>query len=175
MTAFDLAVAFSLGSEGGYSNKANDRGGSTQDGITQASYDIYTKASVATHPVTEISETIARQYYKTMTWGPAGCDKLSVAMSIIQFDWAVNHGPAGACRSLQTCLGIVADGQIGPGTLAAIAQKTDADMIVSYLDYRRCWYEKFVEKDITQEEFLKGWLGRVDRLQTYVTPYVVTA
>lgn len=169
---FQLAATFSLASEGGYSNVAGDKGGSTEMGITQAAYDQYTGRTAATHPVTEITKDMAEEFYRTTVWLASHCDELSTAMGIVHFDWAVNHGASGACRSLQTCLGLTADGIIGPATLAVITAKPDADMVAEYLAYRRTWYKKDVVNDVSQAKFLTGWLARVDRLAAYVQPYI---
>lgn len=171
-TNFLIAEAFTLKAEGLYSNRAADHGGSTMMGITQAAYDEYTGGDVTTHPVTEITTDIAGDFYYNQVWLGSACDKMPCALAICHFDWATNHGDGGADKSLQTYLGVTVDGQIGPGTLAAITVKPLATVIQGYLDYRRNWYKNDVKNHPDQGTFLKGWLARVDRLQAYVAPYI---
>ncbi|MEO5806032.1 putative peptidoglycan-binding domain-containing protein [Devosia sp.] len=83
---------------------------------------------------------------------PAGLD-------LALFDFAVNSGPDRAIKTLQALLGVVADGQIGPVTLAAInADKRGAAGLSAALCDRRL---DFLTRLSTFAVFGKGWHARV--------------
>lgn len=165
MEAFGAALAFTLNAEGGYSDNPNDHGGSTNFGITQVAYDAYTGGG---HSVHEITRSIAEDFYHKMVWGPAHCDSMPLPLSVAHFDWAVNHGVAGAIKGLQLTLGVAADGQLGPITIGKINAADPQQLTEKYLEYREQWYKNDAQKDPSQAVFLKGWLSRVTRLRGYI-------
>lgn len=145
--SFGQALIFTLQEEGGYVANPSDDGGATCHGVTQRTYDAYRLSlNLPSRSVADIQDPEARDIYQRMYWGPAGCDALPDALGICHFDWAVNHGVAGAKTTL---LQTVGDWR-------------------AYNQLRRTWYRVRVEARPDQEVFLKGWLGRVDRLDAYV-------
>lgn len=145
--SFEQALRFTLKEEGGYVANLSDDGGATCHGVTQRTYDAYRRAGH--HPfqsVADIQDQEVRDIYQHIYWGPAGCDGLPAGLGVCHFDWAVNHGVAGAKATLLQAAG---DWR-------------------AYNQLRRAWYRARVEARPDQEVFLKGWLGRVDRLDAYV-------
>ena len=143
---FDNALDFTLREEGGYVDNPLDHGAATCHGITQRTYDAYCRARrVPAAPVAEIADVEVQDIYRTLYWAPARCDDLPTALGVCHFDWAVNHGVTGARATLNEC---------------------DGDWR-RYNQLRRGWYEARAKAHPDQEEFLKGWLGRVDLLDTY--------
>lgn len=168
--SYAQAFQFTLVAEGGYSNRANDHGGVTDHGITQTTYDRYralenkTKQNVALITDQEVNDC----YFK-LFWLPAHCNEMGARLGVCMFDWAVNHGPVGAIKTLQQTLGVEDDGVYGPVTRNALADQNGQDDLWQDLNNeRRLWYRDDAEKNPLQGEFLTGWLHRVDRLDAYV-------
>jgi lysozyme family protein len=166
--AFDEALRFTLGEEGGYVDDSRDKGGATNRGVTQGVYDAWREAKAQPHEdVRLMDETELEDIYRERYWKPGHCGDLPARLGVVHFDWCVNHGVKGALMTLQQALGVTADGAWGPKTVAAAAMSPAAgdrryDML------RRQWYLKRVAEAPDQAVFLPGWLGRVDRLDKYV-------
>lgn len=147
MTGFEQALAFTLREEGGFVANPLDHGGATCRGVTQGTYDAYRRGrELSLAPVAQIQDPEIQDIYRQMYWEPAQCDALPAALGICHFDWAVNHGVAGAAMTLRQC---------------GLDWRR-------YEQSRRDWYRARVQAHPDQQVFLKGWLGRVDRLDAYV-------
>jgi len=167
--ALSKALTFTLKLEGGYVNNPADHGGPTDHGITQATYDKWHAGQdLPPKDIRDITDSEVQAIYAEMYWLPAHCDDMSLALAICMFDWAVNHGPEGAMRTLQQALMIPDDGIYGAKTRAALASLGGDDLWREFNKCRRDVYVAIVNRDPTQQQFLKGWLGRVDRLDAYI-------
>jgi lysozyme family protein len=107
-----FALLISPEFEGGYVNDPADPGGETKFGISKRSYPSLDIKSLTRDQVKPI--------YKADFWGPAGCDAVPDELKYPLFDFAVNSGPRRAVKTLQKRLGVVADGSLGPKTLAEL-------------------------------------------------------
>lgn len=168
---FDLAIEFTLGPsiEGGVSDVAGDHGGLTNHGVTQRTYDSYRALEhLPPQSVVQITLDEAHELYRTMFWEAAHCPELPGRLAVAHFDWAVNHSPQGAIRTLQQAAGAESDGLWGPQTAAACAAVDPDALLARYLDLRVQWYRDDVAADPTQAKFLDGWLNRVEQLRGYV-------
>jgi len=76
-------------------------------------------------------------------------------------------GVGAAAKMLQKILGVSQDGAIGPQTLTVINNYT-GDLVDDFLDAREARYAEIVERDSSQNVFLKGWLNRVNALRDYI-------
>ena len=89
-------------------------------------------------------------------------DDLPNGLDLCVFDFGVNAGPGRAAKYLQTMIGTVADGGIGPNTLAKVAEYVEehglAKAIDNYQEARQSYYEKLS----TFATFGRGWTRRVD-------------
>lgn len=168
-SAFPLALSFTLKEEGGYVDDPHDAGGATNHGITQASYDEWRQAQgKPPRSVRLIEESEVQSLYGMMYWMPGQCEAMSPELGICHFDWCMNHGVTGAIKTLQEALGVIADGEWGPKTRAALTSCNQAAVQRAYDDMRREWYRDRVKARPDQTVFLEGWLARVDRLERYV-------
>lgn len=161
--------------EGGYSDRAADRGGPTMYGITEA----VARANGYTGDMRQMSVSFARGVYLKRYWLDPGFGKVALFSAPIAeelADTGVNMGPAVAIRFLQRALNVMnlettvfpdltVDGELGPGTLNALS---------SYLKYRlqdgerilltalNCLqgnrYIELAEARPSQEAFVYGWL-----------------
>lgn len=148
--AFDILMGFEGGAT--VTNLKNDKGGETKYGIAKAS-----------HPnidIPSLTEEQAKNIYSAEYWKPCHCEELKPELQYIHFDTAVNCGIGSANKILQRAAKVNDDGLIGPATIGA-------SLSISIQDYaieRANHYKAIVEKDATQQRFLRGWLDRVDTI-----------
>lgn len=162
------ALVFTLKEEGGYVDNPLDHGGATNHGVTQATYDAWRDSQKKRHrSVAKITDAEVQAIYLQRYWTPGQCGIMSPALSVCHFDWCVNHGVTGAIETLQQALKVTADGDLGPKSLAALKAQDTGTFWKNYNGLRRDWYQARVKAHPDQAVFLKGWLGRVDRLDAY--------
>jgi lysozyme family protein len=70
----------------------------------------------------------------------------------------VNAGPGRSVKLLQSAIGCVPDGVIGPRTRELISSSNGADIIKKFSTARREYYQS-----LKKPMFEKGWLIRCDR------------
>lgn len=164
---FDKALKFTLQWEGGYVNHPNDPGGETNFGVTKATYDAYRKSKkLPLQSVKFITITEVKDIYKNNYWFRAYCDRVkNPNLAIVLFDTAVNFGVRRANLWLQKSLGVKEDGEVGPETLAKLAQADNGLLALRICDYRIAYRHERVAKNPTQQVFLKGWLNRDNALK----------
>lgn len=175
-----------LPNEGGYVNNPNDRGGVTNFGITQATYDKWARNNNRIlDDVKFISLPTVTEIYKSF-WIKSRCDLLwdyVPALTVHHFDFIVNAGyerkGTDAAEILQRTINkyipTVEDGYVGPKTLGNIisyvrSNPLRADIILSfeYASLRIKYYNAIVEKNESQREFLKGWINRVHKVDRWI-------
>ena len=148
--------------EGGFVNDPLDSGGMTNLGVTKRVWEEFVG-----HPVSEadmralIPEKVAPMY-KIKYWNPSYCAVLPKGLDYVVFDHAVLSGTGRSVKTLQSCLGLVADGVIGPKTMAAINASNAKDLITKFSDARADFYQGIVARKPDQARFIKGWLNRVE-------------
>ncbi len=177
MDNFDLALGFVLQWEGAYSNHPNDRGGPTNYGITQRTFNEAKKQGIINDAVMNIQKLTlddAKRIYKKMYWDKINGDVLPVDLSIALFDTAVNMGVATSVIMLQDILNVTQDGIIGSQTLFAI-ENYNGNLAYDFLNERETRYKTIVEDNPSQGSFLKGWLNRVADLRDYLNDYDLTS
>jgi lysozyme family protein len=111
MSNFDRAFERVLMHEGGYVNHPEDPGGETKYGISKRSYPDVN--------IGGLSIEDAKRIYKRDFWDACRCDEMPGVLAEAVFDSAVNSGKRAAALWLQKALGVEADGNIGPKTIAA--------------------------------------------------------
>lgn len=165
---FDTALGIILKEEGGYADRKADRGGPTNFGITQTTYDAWRlKNGMPDRDVKDIRDDEVRLIY-LMFWNSANCPVMPWPLCLVHFDARVNHRPRSADLILQETLGVKCDGIIGPATLAAAAGCEATVTAMKHCDVREKFYYRIVELNRTQEIFLKGWLKRLDGLREII-------
>jgi lysozyme family protein len=170
MNRFDYCLAVVLRAEGGYSDRQADRGGPTNAGITQKTYDQFRKgSSLSPRDVKLITADEVTAIYRTMYWVVAKCGILPPPLDLYVFDGAVNHGPGRATKILQGVLGVGADGSFGPVSISALQEETTAghlaELCDNYLAARLDFYDDIVENDPTQRANINGWRNRIEHLR----------
>ena len=169
---YDRALAFVLAREGGRVDDKHDRGGRTNQGVTQRVYDAYReKRGLVPADVWEIGEGEVKDIYRTLYWDAVHGDTVCAAspeVALCTFDYAVNSGPGRAVRKLQKALGVAEDGAFGPASEAALlmaAARGYPRLVRVMLAERELFFRGLVARDASQERFLKGWLARVNHLR----------
>lgn len=150
---FDTAFALLLGHEGDFSDHADDPGGKTRYGVTEAvAREVGYKGEMRELPL-----ELAKRIYLEKYWKPIRADDLPPGIRYAVFDGAVNSGPAQATRWLQRALGVEADGVIGPQTLAA-AYAQDMNALRLRILAQRL---RFMASLPNWPAFSRGWSRRI--------------
>lgn len=156
---FEDAYDFVRGSEGGFSDHPNDRGGRTNFGVTQKTYNSYLRSNgQEKRDVADITEEEVRDIYRSFWDDVSGAD-LPYPLNTLVFDAAINSGPGTAAKQLQSVLGVERDGRIGPETIEAIEGSNIQRLAKDFLEVRKEFYEKLGDPD-----FIRGWRNRVKKL-----------
>lgn len=156
---WDAAVAFVLKEEGGYTWEETDRGGETNFGISKRSY--------PNEDIKAMTETRAREIYKSDFWNACRCDELPSPLDIAMLDAAVNQGEGAAKRMLQIALNVTVDGIIGEKTIAAAFKSGDV-ALRRFMAQRMARYARIIMKDPTQEVYADNWSNRLMKLAQLV-------
>lgn len=168
--SFDDCLNFILRWEGGFVDDSADRGGATNKGITQCTYDEWReRKGYDPRPVRAIETGEVWQIYLEQYWKPARCAALDAPMNLALFDAAVQHGTTRAIKWLQDILAVPVDGHFGPRTMAACddyeANHGTAHLAAAFLDRRDRFYAAIIANDPSQKRFEKGWANRMKALR----------
>lgn len=170
MPNFEAALGIVLKFEGKYVNDPSDRGGETNFGITQTTYNEYRDSiGEPRNPVKEITDIEVSEIYESRYWNACHCDDLSDELAICVFDTAVNTGNSRAIKLLQATLDIDTDGIFGANTSKAIEGADQKSLAFEYLARRMRFYENLAAQNPSQQKFLKGWTNRVNQLKTIIS------
>ncbi|MFZ4537885.1 glycoside hydrolase family 108 protein [Propionivibrio sp.] len=173
MSRFTECLPHILAFEGGYVNNPADRGGATNKGITQSTYNEHNRIKgVTLESVKDITDSEVEEIYYERYWQACSCDELHTPLDLVLFDSAVQHGVARASKWLQRVVGTIADGKIGDATLFALNQMVRDnrldETIDRYLAARMAFYVQIVVNDPSQRVFAKGWKNRLAALEAAI-------
>ena len=144
--------------EGGYVNHPKDPGGETNLGVTKRVYEEWG----GTKDMKDLTVEDVAPIYKKNYWDRVKGDDLPSGLDLCVFDFGVNAGTGRSAKYLQTLIGTVADGGIGPNTLAKldayIGEHGVEHTIKEFQKARQDYYEQLS----TFETFGRGWTRRVD-------------
>ena len=170
MDRFEKIFDYLLKVEGGYSDDKNDKGGKTKYGIIEEeARDFGYKGNMQ-----DLTKDFAKNIYLKKYYLGNKLDKVvndKVALSIC--DWAVNSGRNGT-KNAQIAINqltnanLDVDGIIGNKTLDALNAVDPEKFLEFYHNLQKNYYKGKVETDKTQEDFLAGWLNRVQRKEEYL-------
>ena len=157
-TNWDKCLQAILHHEGGYVNHPKDPGGETNLGVTKRVYEEWGgKKDMKQLTVEDVSPI-----YKTNYWHKIKGDSLPGGLDLCVFDFGVNAGPGRAAKYLQTQIGTIADGGIGPNTLKKLDEYRSMhdieEVIKKYQDTRLDYYKQLS----TFATFGRGWTRRVE-------------
>lgn len=156
---FDAAFTTLLGHEGGFSDHADDPGGATRYGVTEA----VAREVGYRGDMRELPLDLAKKVYRDKYWDSVKAEDLPPGVRYAVFDAAVNSGPKQAALWLQRALDVPADGSIGPKTIAAAREVSAESLRMRMLAQRL----KFMAKLANWPAFSRGWANRIaDLLET---------
>ncbi|MBU6246482.1 MAG: hypothetical protein KGN77_01900 [Xanthomonadaceae bacterium] len=144
-------IDFTLASEGGLTNDAGDPGGLTNFGISQRAYPDL--------DIARLNQNDAETIYRRDYWNKVAGDALPAGIDLMVFDMAVNAGIGRSAEIFQRCLGVDADGVIGPATLAAVQCAAPGPLITAIGAAQLAFYQALPG----WVEFGRGWAARVAR------------
>jgi lysozyme family protein len=178
--SYPAAIKLILEHEGGYVNDPDDRGGATNFGIIQTTYDSYRKnKELPLQSVKEIEQDEVQEIYYKNYWLDALCDRLPFNLAIVHFDFAVNSGISQAIRTLQRVLKVTVDGQFGPKSFEALGtaiRDRGVDALVdAYSSERVAFYITITENRPTNLKFLRGWYKRTCKTRDFAKSYFPTS
>ena len=142
---FEKIVQLVFGSEGGFSNHPNDRGGRTNYGVTQSTYNGWRrKKGLPAKDVFYITKEEAKQLYYEEFWKASGADKLTDPReAYILFDMAVNSSPYEAKKLF----------------------KQSNENFYEFLNNRKDFYKNLINRRPDQKVFEKGWMNRLKQVE----------
>lgn len=141
---FKTALRFVLKWEGGYVNNKDDKGGATNYGITQNTYNNWLKAQkLPAKDVRFISKDEVEKIYYKNYWLKANCDKMSTKFALLAFDTAVN---------------------MGVGRVKEFLEAAQYKYPEKFIFAREAKYKEFAKYG-NQKIFLQGWLNRLSALK----------
>ena len=148
--------------EGGYVHDRFDNGGRTNLGVTQRVWEEFVGHPVSEADMRALTPEKVAPMYKIKYWNPSYCAVLPKGLDYVVFDFAVNAGTGRSVKTLQSAIGVLADGVIGPRTMAAINGADAKDLVAKFSDARTDFYQGIVARKPDQARFIRGWLNRVE-------------
>jgi len=166
---YPCALAFTRHWEGGFVEDPRDRGGATNLGITQKTYNYwlenFTDRSEFQHrSVKDLTPEEAARIYFCQYWVPSGADRMPWPLCLVQFDTSVQFGVGGAVQFVQEALSIPEDGIWGPQTQGAYDMACKDCLARLIIFARRRYRCAYVLEDSSQQVFLPGWQNRDNAL-----------
>jgi lysozyme family protein len=164
---FQNSLKLVLVHEGGKVDDPHDRGGRTNQGVTQTVYSAYRHSqNLRDRDVFDMSPVERDEIYRIQYWARAWCDKLPLGIDYAVFDGAVNSGVSQSVKWLQRALGTdytgQIDGMIGMISLSAVRQSSSLhDLIDSICDKRLA----FLKELKGWRRYGKGWETRVEQVR----------
>jgi lysozyme family protein len=147
--------------EGGYVNHPKDPGGMTNLGVTKRVYEEWVGYSVSENTMQNLKKEDVAPIYKKNYWDRVKGDQLPEGLDLCVFDFGVNAGTGRAAKYLQTMIGTVADGGIGPNTLKKLDEYVKEHGLNETIKSYQVERQKYYESLSTFETFGRGWTRRV--------------
>lgn len=165
---FQVALAFTLYFEGGFSDHPADKGGRTYRGILQTEYNAYRqRRGLPPMDVAQMSDGELLEIYQSY-WDNSDAASMHPALAVVMFDTAVNFGIENAVTFLQQALGLPQTGIFDRKTQEALKDGNNRNTALQMINERIIYRYKRVQEDGTQMAFFHGWLARDYSLWGYV-------
>jgi lysozyme family protein len=148
-----------LKSEGGYIDHPKDPGGRTNLGVTQRVWEEWIGHPATEKDMRELTPAIVAPMYEMRYWRTSYCEKLPRGLDLLVFSMAVNAGAGRSVKLLQDAIGVVADGVIGPNTMAKINEANVETLIDKFSEARTAYYKGLKLFPV----FGRGWVARTDK------------
>jgi lysozyme family protein len=152
-------------------NYTEDSGGKTNFGVTQNTFDAYTKENnIPSKDVKDLNFGDVRNFYqKEFYEKPKIFDIPYKKIKSMVFDFGVNAGTPTAIKTLQKIVGTKADGIKGNKTNNAISKYVEKygedDLYDALVQARIEHYQNLVKSNPDKYgQYLNGWLNRLTKL-----------
>jgi len=161
---FAQALGLTLRHEGGFVSHPKDPGGSTNKGVTLATFSLYLGRKASVDELKQISDTQLCEIYRKQYWDKVRGDDLPGGLDFCVFDFAVNSGPGRAAKMLQDLVGAEADGSIGHKTVAAVLEHVSRETLPKVIDQYQAKRLHYLQALPHWDTFGKGWGRRVNEV-----------
>lgn len=169
MAKFNDAIGYVLNNEGGYVDRATDKGGPTNFGITLAILEKWNKRATSVTEIQNLPVDVAKVIYNTWWWKPLrGDDVVDQEVATAMLDISVNVGVPNGSKMIQRAVGSSPDGKIGDTTIAKINECSRLYFFKVFIGAVQDHYVDIVIADSAEIVNLKGWLHRSQKLVTLV-------
>ena len=158
---WDNSFKLMLKSEGGFVNHPSDPGGMTNLGVTKATWENWVGRESDEAEMRGLTPEKVEPMYRKKFWDAVRGDELKVGIDYLMFDFAVNAGAGRAIKTLQTAIGVPADGGFGPVTMASMKSYEPVKLIERFSQAKEDFYRSLNTFDV----FGKGWLNRVAKVK----------
>lgn len=169
MAQVSKLAPFILQWEGGFVNDPDDLGGATNKGVTIGTYEAYCRKKGYPRPTVERLKNLSTaewtEILKTMYWDRWQADLIkSQSIANILVDWVWASGVHGI-KIPQEVVGVLADGVVGPKTIAAVNSKNPQELFASIKMARVAFIDEICRKRPANLKFKRGWLNRINSLK----------
>lgn len=165
---FEWALRFTLKWEGGDHHPTLADPNPTSRGLTQRYYDAVAKRyGWRQASVFDLTDPEIAMCYRII-WEQSKAIQMPRLLACVHFDCSVNMSGPRANRVLQRALGVVADGVIGPRTLAATQKGLAPEVAKRQIHWRETEYSDLVVMNPRLRPNIDGWLNRTKDLRRYV-------
>ena len=167
MTNVNKLVPLIFKWEGNWSDNKNDKGGTTNMGITLSTwrsqgYDKNHDGIIDVKDLKLITKQDVINLLKKNYWDRWHADMIeNQSIANLLVDWVWNSGVHGI-KIPQRVLKVTPDGVVGNKTLSTINKANQEKLFDSLKQARREFFIQITRNDKSQLVFLKGWLNRLN-------------
>ena len=153
--------------EGNWSDNKNDKGGTTNMGITLSTwrsqgYDKNHDGKIDVNDLKLVTRQDVINLLKKNYWDRWHADSIeNQSIANLLVDWVWNSGVHGI-KIPQRVLKVIPDGVVGNKTLSTINKANQEKLFDSLKQARREFFIQIARNDKSQLVFLKGWLNRLN-------------
>ena len=155
---YETCLEMILHHEGGYVNHPKDPGGETNLGVTKRVYEDWG----GDKNMRDLTVEDVAPIYKKNYWDRMKCDQIPNGLDLCCFDFGVNAGTGRSAKYLQTMIGTVADGGIGPNTLKCLDEYIEEHGLEASIENFQSARQEYYKSLSTFETFGRGWTRRVE-------------
>lgn len=164
----NATIAHVIGLEGGFVNNPSDPGGATKYGITLTTFKRI-EPTATVQDIRNLDITKATAIYAQLFWDEYSIDKMPIDVQDVVFDSYVQYSPHTATSIIQKAVNqlgqnVSVDGCMGEGTIQAINSVDAKALRSAILNQRKIYYQNLAASHPSQEQFLNGWLNRLEQL-----------
>lgn len=153
----------------GFANDPDDLGGATMCGVTIATFTEYCRRKGYPKPTVARLKAITYKEWlevlKTLFWDRWQADQItnaSIALMLVDFVWASG---ANGITVPQKAIGVVADGKVGPKTLAAINAREPKALFDLLYKERVAYINRICAARPKNLKYKKGWMNRLNDIK----------